>query len=168
MATGIFTISLEVCDPLAACDAASTSVVVYDPSGAFVTGGGWITSQAGDDLAHPDAAGRATFGFVSKYKKGANTPSGNTEFQFKDGDLNFHSSSYDWLVVAGPLAQFRGSGTINGVGDFEFLIRATDGQVSGGDGVDRFRIQIWGAGGMRYDNQGDDELIRGSVVIHGK
>jgi len=39
--------------------------------------------------------GKATFGFVSKYKKGATVPTGNTEFVFKAADLNFHSTSHD-------------------------------------------------------------------------
>ena len=62
------------------------------------------------------AAGKANFGFVSKYKKGASVPTGKTEFNFKAGDLNFHSDSYQWLVVTqdGTNAQFKGSGTING------------------------------------------------------
>lgn len=66
-------------------------LVVYDPSAGFVTGGGWITSPLG--AYAPDAAltGKAKFGFVAKYKKGAMTPVGNTEFQFKAGGLSFHS-----------------------------------------------------------------------------
>jgi hypothetical protein len=50
--------------------------------------------------------GKANFGFVAKYKKGATVPDGNTQFQFKAGDLNFHSNSYEWLVVAGNKAQY--------------------------------------------------------------
>jgi hypothetical protein len=41
-----------------------------------------------------DNGGKGTFGFVSKYKKGATVPTGQTEFMFQAGDLNFHSSSY--------------------------------------------------------------------------
>ncbi len=62
--------------------------------------GGWITSPAGAYVLDTTLAGKATFGFVSKYQKGATVP-GNTEFQFKVADLNFKSTSYDWLVVAG-------------------------------------------------------------------
>jgi hypothetical protein len=32
---------------------------------------------------------------------------GNTEFQLKAGDLNFHSSNYEWLVVSGATAMFK-------------------------------------------------------------
>src|SRR3989442_6266592 len=56
--------------------------------------------------------------FRSAYQPGARVPSGNTEFQFHAADFNFHSTSYDWLVVSGPKAQYKGSGTINGAGDF--------------------------------------------------
>jgi hypothetical protein len=49
--------------------------------------------------------------------KSTSTSTGETEFQFKAGDLNFHSSAYDWLVVAGARAQFKGVGTINGAGN---------------------------------------------------
>ena len=41
---------------------------------------------------------------------------GDTEFRFWAGDLDFHSSSYEFLVITmgGTNAQFKGSGTING------------------------------------------------------
>lgn len=151
-------------------------VVVYDPSGGFATGGGWIHSPAGAYAADLTLIGKANFGFVSKYEKGANVPTGNTEFQFKTGDLNFKSTSYDWLVVAGAKAKFKGSGTVNGAGDYAFQLTATDGHASGGGGTDRFRIRIWSksGGGVIYDNQpGDPDtsdattvLGGGSIVIH--
>ena len=49
-------------------------------------------------MTDPTLAGNANFGFVSRYKKGANVPTGQTQFQFQVADLNFHSSEYDWLV----------------------------------------------------------------------
>ncbi|MBE7500480.1 MAG: right-handed parallel beta-helix repeat-containing protein [Verrucomicrobiales bacterium] len=151
-------------------------VVVYDPEGGFVTGGGWINSPAGAYAADPSLTGKANFGFVAKYQPGANVPSGNTEFQFKAGDLNFKSTSYDWLVVAGAKAKFKGRGTVNGAGDYAFQLTATDGQVNGGGGTDRFRIKIWdqSGGGVIYDNQPGDAdtadattaLGGGSIVVH--
>jgi hypothetical protein len=82
---------------------------VYDPTGAFVTGGGWIDSLAGAYTADPSLTGKANFGFVSKYKKEADIPTGQTEFQFRVADLNFHSSSYEWLVGK-RLCQIQGLG----------------------------------------------------------
>jgi len=77
---------------------------------------------------------------VSKYKKGANIPTGVTEFTFKVADLNFHSNDYEWLVVGGPRAKYKGTETINGAGDFGFLLTAIDGQIPGGNRVDKFRL----------------------------
>ena len=97
-------------------------IVVYDPSGGFVTGGGWIYSPAGAYPADPTLAGKASFGFVSKYKKGANAPTGETEFQFHATSFNFKSTSYEWLVVAGKKAQYKGEGTVNGAGAYKFML----------------------------------------------
>jgi len=151
-------------------------VVIYDPNGGFVTGGGWIDSPPGAYAVNPALAGKANFGFVAKYKQGATVPEGNTEFQFKAGNLNFHSTSYDWLVVAGAKAKYKGTGEINGSGNYGFMLTATDGQINGG-GVDRFRLKIWDKNNndvVVYDNQmGASDtadpitsLERGSIVIH--
>ena len=118
-------------------------IVVYDPSAGFVTGGGWINSPIGAYSANPALTGKANFGFESKYLKGNNVPTGNTEFQFKLANFNFKSTSYEWLVVSGAKARYRGVGTVNGAGSYGFELTAWDGQVNGGGGVDRFRIKIW-------------------------
>lgn len=173
-AAGVYTIGVTVTDLLGASAHDSVMVVVYDPTGGFVTGGGWISSPAGAYLADPTLVGKATFGFVAKYKPGASTPSGNTEFQFHAAGMNFHATSYDWLIVAGAKAQYKGVGTINGAGNYPFMLTAWDGQVAGGGGVDRLRMRIWDNNGIVYDNQlgaadGDaptTALAGGSIVIH--
>ncbi len=149
---------------------------MYGPDGGFGTGGGWINSPAGAYAPNPSLIGKATFGFVSKYTKGANVPSGETQFNFKVANLDFHSSSYEWLVVAGKKAQYKGSGKINGAGDYDFMLTAIDGDVNGGGGIDKFRIRIWDRvhGGLIYDNQmnapdsADPTTVigGGSIVIH--
>lgn len=176
---GVYTIVLAVTDDDGGTDSHQFQyVVVYDPEGGFVTGGGWIVSPEGAYAPDPSLTGRATFGFVSKYTKGASTPSGNTEFMFHVADLQFKSTSYDWLIVAGAKAQYKGSGTINGAGDYGFMLTATDGQINGGGGSDMFRIKIWDktTGNIIYDNQmgaADDAnptmtIAGGSIVIHKK
>ncbi|MGD8625890.1 MAG: hypothetical protein PVJ34_15245, partial [Anaerolineae bacterium] len=97
---GIYTLQVTVQDIFGQFDTSTYEfVVVYDPEGGFVTGGGWIDSPPGAYVPDPGLAGKATFAFVSKYKRGATVPTGNTHFQFKAGELGFHSESYDWLVV---------------------------------------------------------------------
>jgi len=178
-AAGVYTVKLTVTDDDGGADTEQFQyVVVYDPSAGFVTGGGWINSPAGAYAADPSMTGKANFGFVSKYQKGATAPTGQTQFQFHAGDLNFHSTAYQWLVISGAKAQYKGSGTINGGGDYGFLLTAVDGQAGGGGGVDQFRIKIWdkATGAVVYDNQrGDaddavasDAIEGGSIVIHSK
>lgn len=187
---GVYTVRVTVTDD---DDGSATAVfeyiVVYDPNGGFVTGGGWIDSPSGACKltdACQGATGKANFGFVSRYQKGANVPTGETEFQFKAGNLNFKSSSYQWLVISGPKAQYKGYGTINGSGNYGFLLTAIDGQINGGGGTDKFRIKIWiiNSNGtdsdVVYDNQvscsnGTSDtadpctvLGGGSIVIHTK
>jgi hypothetical protein len=116
----------------------------------------------------PALGGRANFGFVSKYQKGADTPTGNVQFQFRAAGLNFHSSSYEWLTVDDSgYATFGGSGTINGQGDYKFMIWAGDADP------DTFRIKIWeedefGVETVIYDNGIDQALGGGSIVVHTK
>ncbi|MCZ7395561.1 MAG: right-handed parallel beta-helix repeat-containing protein [Candidatus Methanoperedens sp.] len=172
-AAGVYTITLTV---ESVGSSAYQFMVVYDPTGGFVTGGGWIDSPAGAYQADPSLAGRANFGFVSKYKQGATVPTGQTEFQIEN--LNFHSTSYDWLVISGARAQFSGTGTINGAGNYGFLLTATDGAINGGGSVDKFRIKIWDktTDNLVYDNVlgGSDDIEAaspqaisgGSIVIH--
>lgn len=73
------------------------TLVVYDPNAGFVTGGGWISSPEGAYALDTSLVGKASFGFVSKYKKGQTIPDGNTQFTFTAGNLNFHSTAYEWL-----------------------------------------------------------------------
>jgi hypothetical protein len=79
--------------------------------------------------------------------------------------------------VAGAKAQYKGVGTINGAGNYGFLLTAIDGQLNGGGGTDKFRMKIWdnnNNGVIVYDNKigaadGADPstvLGGGSIVIH--
>jgi hypothetical protein len=167
---GVYTITLTVTDGAGESDTKTSEqyVVVYDPEGGFVTGGGWIESPAGAYSDDPELTGKATFGFVSKYKKGATVPTGNTEFQFHVADLNFKSTSYDWLVIAGSKAMYKGTGTINGVGEYKFMLTAIDGSP------DKFRIKIWEDDETTpiYDNQNSNDadlttaIGGGSIIVH--
>ena len=188
---GVYRVEVTVTDDdTGATTSAFEFIVVFDPDDGFVTGGGFINSPPGgytpDNPNDEDFTGKANFGFVSRYKGGANVPTGETEFQFKVADLNFHSRSYDWLVVAGPKAQFKGDGTVNGlfgsngVNGYGFLLTATDGQQPGGGGDDKFRIKIVdkdtdtllydnGAGSSDDIDEANPQIIGGgSIVIHKK
>jgi hypothetical protein len=64
-------------------------------------------------------------------------------------------------------AQFKGSGTVNGVDGYKFMLWAGDGEL------DTFRINIWheddsGSEIVIYDNGTDQEIEAGSIIIHTK
>ncbi|HLE48710.1 MAG TPA: PKD domain-containing protein [Patescibacteria group bacterium] len=154
-------------------------VVVYDSNvnGGFVTGAGTIISPLGAYTSDYSMTGIARFGFISKYQPGASSPTGTTQFRFQTAKFDFASKDYQWLVVAGAQAKFKGTGTVNGSGNYGFQISATDGLIQGGGDIDKFRIKIWDLNNNNfvvYDNQlgsNDNtnpttELLGGNIVIH--
>jgi hypothetical protein len=174
---GVFTVNLILYDNFGNSISHDLRyIVVYDPNGNFVTGGGQFFSIKGSSVLYPEATGEASFGFVSKYVKNKVNPDGNTKFKFKAGNLDFKSTIYDWLVVTNSKAIFKGWGTINATGEYGFLISAIDGDIKQKGLPDKFRIKIWEkqTGKVVYDNEmGKDEnaestteLLEGSIVIH--
>jgi hypothetical protein len=158
---GVYPLSVDIVSGANYTGHSDGYFVIYDPAGGFVTGGGWIVADAGScvqanaptGVCTNATGGRANFGFVSKYEKGANVPTGNTEFQFQAGNLNFKSTVYQWLVVSGARAQYKGSGTLNGQAGYDFILTAIDGSLPGGNNQDRFRIKITYNGNVVFDNQ---------------
>ncbi|MGN9840282.1 family 43 glycosylhydrolase [Nonomuraea sp. H19] len=136
-------------------------VVVYDPDAGYVTGGGWLDSPAGAQPGKPAATGKAVFGFVSAYKEGATSPTGQTAFTFPAGKLLFVATRYDWLVVTGGEVRFRGAGKVNGESGYAFTVTALDGAPG------RFQIRIWNeaSGEVVYDNKGG-EAGGGEIIVH--
>jgi hypothetical protein len=170
-AAGIYDVCLTVNDGTVDSASACTMAVVYDPSAGFVTGGGWFNSPAGAYIVDPSLTGKATFGFVSKYLKGAALPTGTTQFQFNVAGFSFYSETYEWLVVSKDkvTAQFKGSGTVNGTLDpngnpYKFMLWAGDGAL------DTFRIKIWweadGVENVVYDNGFNQPIGAGNIVVH--
>jgi hypothetical protein len=151
------------------------SVVIYDSQGGFVTAGGWIMSPQGSCVTAPTQSGKSTLGLNVKYQPGATVPSGQTQFKFGAADLDFRATSHDWLIVSDASAQFKGSGTINGEGDYGFIVTLIDGKIAGTTRNDLFRMKIWEKehGITVYDNQpgapesaNPTSVVQGSVVIH--
>ena len=166
---GVYTIALNITDDDGGYDNKSLEsyVVIYNVNCGFVTGGGWIIAPQGSYPSDPTLSGRCNFGFVSKYKKGRTVPEGNTEFQFQVGGINFHSHTYEWLIITGPIAMYKGSGTVNGAGSYEFVVTVLDGKIAGGGIHDQFRIRIWDSTNdvVLFDSLMTD-LSGGQITIH--
>lgn len=176
---GVHSVSVRATDDYGNAGAPMTVLlVVYDPAGGFVTGGGWIDSPTGAYAAQPDLAGKASFGFVSKYGRGASVPNGQAEFHFAAGDFTFRGSELQWLVVnrAGTNAQFKGEGTVNGGNapdgePYRFMIWAGDGERAGTSDAFRIRVCYEDAGDVEhvvYDNGALQPIGGGSIVVHSK
>ncbi|HJU44254.1 MAG TPA: Calx-beta domain-containing protein, partial [Vicinamibacterales bacterium] len=151
---GMYTVTVTITD---AAGAKTTSIFktvnVYNPL-STITASGSFNSPAGSFPASPAVVGTATFSSVSvKYLNGATTPSGTTSFTFNAAKLTFTASSFKWLVTKSGKAWYRGAGTvsINGVSQAaNVLVAAVDGPNLTSD---YFRIKIWTAFGVVYDNQ---------------
>lgn len=177
---GVFTLTVTGTDDDGGVGSSSILLIVYDPSAGFVTGGGTIASPLGAYPADPSLTGQANFGFFSKYQRGATVPTGETEFWFQAANFNFKATSYQWLVVAGARAQYKGFGQVNGSGNYGFLLTVVDGQATGGGGVDKFRLKVWdiATSTIVYDNVpgGSDDMdaanpqaiASGSIVIQAR
>jgi len=165
-AVGIYSATLTVADDSGIQASDITMVVVYDPTAGSATGGGWFWSAKGNLKRNVESEGKATFGFVVKYKQGA--AAGNLEFQYRVGDINLKSSNITWLIVSSSNAQFQGEGTINGEGLYTFRVLAKDGAQAGGQ-PDEFTIKIW----QGTDTEADPiyqainaQLGGGNIIIH--
>jgi len=166
---GIYKLRMNVTDQYKVTSYATTSgdyeayFVAYDPKGGYTYGTGTFTSPAGALPGNPTLSDKVTFGFTSNYYKGATNPKGETEFDFilTDGNytFGFNALNYDYLVVTGAKAQYKGLGktTINGVDQagLAFILTVVDGQVAGGGGIDKIRMKIYNknTGVVIYDNQ---------------
>lgn len=81
------------------------------------------------------------------------------------------SSSYDWLVIGGARAQYKGTGEVTGLsasydGTYKFILTAVDGAQLGGGAPDTFRMKIFRDDTVPYDNGPETPLEGGSIIIH--
>lgn len=69
---GVYAVQVTVTDDDGGSDTVLHEfIVIYDADGGFVTCGGWVDSPAGAYYPDPELAGKANFGLISKYAKGA-------------------------------------------------------------------------------------------------
>jgi PKD repeat protein len=172
-AAGVYAVHVTVQDDDGGSDtrAATGQVVIYDPAAGWVTGGGWIASPEGALAAAPNVTGKLTFGFVARYQREtATSPNGNAEFKLQIARMDFRSTSLEWLVVTGGIAELRGRGQLNGGGDYDFALTAVDGPS--GDAI-RIVIRDRVSGAVVYDNRPGESpdaeampLNGGSIQIH--
>ena len=180
---GIYTVRFSVRDGDGGSDTrtATGKVVVYDPTGGWITGGGWIPSTEGASWITSVArvlpgtrrgtsnatslTGKLTFALLARYENGA-TPAGNAGFKLQLTTFDFSSTALDWLVVTGSTAYLHGRGTVNGSGDYEFEASVVDDPQG-----DSIRVRIWNraTGEVVLDSQpgGNADTVGGTPVSGG-
>ena len=174
---GSYSVCVTVTDDEDASDAGCRTVDVTGPTNlnAFVTGGGQIDVRAGSAPASPTAAGKAVVALVARYAGRPGSPCGVTLVMFRAGDLLVRADSIDALTVTGNEATLGGGAVVNGRNGYRFQISLSDGDVPGGDRVDRIRVRVWsGSGDVLLDTQpgaaataAPSTPVQGNLAIHG-
>ena len=159
---GLYTVTVTVWDDDGDWDQATLGeVFVFDPD-TFVTGGGWYQSPPGAVTSDPDLEGKATFGFVVRYRDDASV-TGNLQFTLHKG-ISLHAEEFETLWIAGGVAEFSGTARVNGEPGYDFLVVATDERYATSL-EDLFWITVSYQGVTLYDGS---VLPPGGVPIRGR
>jgi hypothetical protein len=172
---GVYKLQMNITDQNGVTSYANTNgdleaiVVIYDPNGGYTHGGGWYDSKPGALVSNPSATGKVSYGFAINYFKHATNPKGENQFEFKLGDFEYNALNFDYLVIQGAKAQFKGTGKIiggqSGVG---FTMTVIDGALDG-TGIDKVRMKIYNKnnGKIIYDNQPGASDVASPVEVVG-
>jgi hypothetical protein len=126
--------------------------------GLKASGTGSINSPKGADVANPMVTGPANLSFIVSYTFGAAAPTGQDFFTFPVANLSFKSTALSALTFSTSGAQLTGRGTVNGSGNYGFLLAVGDGNAVTSNGLVDVRMKIWDNSkgekiGVIYDNQ---------------
>ncbi len=160
---GLYDVSVSILDSRNGSASSSFPLAIIDPNVGFLTGSG--------EFSFP-SKGKVKIDLEAKYLPGSKIPVGKSSLRFKEGNQEFTSTSYQWLVVSGSKAFLKGDGTINGSGNYTFLISALD---SNKGEKDLIRVKITDSSNkVIYDTQpgasdADDPttpFTEGSIKLH--
>jgi CSLREA domain-containing protein len=130
----------------------SIELALFNPNPSITAGIGIFSSPAGYYTPNPTLSGNTSFAFYAYYPSGSTVPSGYAFINFNSGTLSFSSTSLNWLIItSGSQAFLSGSGTVNSVGGYGFLISV----IAPSSGQQYIRIKIWDqtTGNVLYDTQ---------------
>jgi probable HAF family extracellular repeat protein len=138
-APGIYTISATVTDLGGNSTTVTRKIIAYDKAGGVIRGTGSFLSPQGTRPALRPGAAPATFSFIAATPSGSKATAAMAELQFGVGTSTFRSKSLKAVTLQGGRAQFEGSATMNGDGDYRFTLTTT----AGGNQAARFGLKIW-------------------------
>jgi hypothetical protein len=174
---GSYTIAVSIIDNLGGTGSDAIDITVSpagsSPPAGQLHGEGGIGAVPGTYPSHPRVAGRIDFAFSVRQREG-NRVKSSVRVHLKGVHRMLESDHVSSVSVSGAAAELRGIGRIDGRGRFPFLISAVDGDLPGGDGIDRFRIVIWADGRILVDTEprapdpgtaATTPLSRGRIVL---
>ncbi len=176
---GVDTFAYEALDGLVVSMPAMVTVTV-EPGGpaGFITGGGWVAGPIVPTPKNPNARGKTQLTVNCKNVAEEGEPPvlvGKVQVVTSALKFRFRSVSLDWMVVDGQNAWCGGTGTVNGEGQFQFVLAVFDGR-SKRIAPDAFRFLLWdpATGVVVWDNQPGDPpevpavqaLTRGNLTVH--
>lgn len=153
-----------------------TALTVYEPTGEFVTGGGWIWENE-------TTRSKGNFGFNAKYTK-SGKPKGHSIYVYREGEWNYIVKSNAWIGLAinseENHAYFEAKCVVQKYnpeteelvwdeGNYKFRVDVWDNDGDGG--VDVYQIRVLDKNGVPFHEAGFDplgELQGGNIVIHDK
>ena len=149
---------------------APTPLIVYEPTGSFVTGGGWIWDPSGS---------KGNFGFNVKYTK-SGKPQGHSTYVYREDGWDYVVKSNAWigLAIEQNHAAFEAKCVIQKYnpeteelvwdeGNYKFRVDVWDNDPEGD--VDVYQIGVLDKNGVLFHEAGFDpfgELQGGNIVIH--
>jgi photosystem II stability/assembly factor-like uncharacterized protein len=120
-------------------------VIVFDPDRSLAANAK-INSPPNAYVPNASKVGLAYSTAGARYKSDdAVIPSGGATFQFSAVPFYFNSGSLDWLVVAnGGRGYLQGTGSVNSVPGYTFLLSVVDAQIPGApQPTDSYRLKVW-------------------------
>jgi hypothetical protein len=175
----LYTVTLTVTDDDLGSDTQVFEyIIVFDPARSLASNAK-INSPAGAYVPNASKVGLAYSTAGARYKSDdAVIPSGAATFQFSAAPFYFSSGSLDWLVVAnGGRGYLQGTGSVNSVPGYTFLLSVVDAQIAGAPAAtDSYRIKVWNTATnvVVYDSQfgapiktpANIPLLAGSVQLY--
>ena len=152
---GIYTVSATVSDEDGGTSALAQYqyVLVYDPAGSFVTGGGWLDAPASacSVLCGENSATKAHFTIVARFSGAkAETPEGAIKFWLQGKKaLDVRTTRLTMLIAWDNHLQLWGPATVNGAPNYTIRVSGLDQGRN-----DLLRVELFDPTGARvYDTQ---------------
>ena len=127
---------------------------------------GYFNSDAGYYLPDLSTSGQFSLNINIKEKYPNVFQADNVQMKFPAANLIFNGSEVEYLLVDQNQITIRGSGTIKGSGNYEYLITAYDGGVIPND--DKVKVALWEKSNEEiiYSNPVLTSLNEGAIVVH--